>query len=425
MNHSLIENPVPGTLFPLLPETEQLLFKELQTQWPFTQQQLKLLIDIAKDFSMWQSPSFTQTWQQLIPSPPQPPKKQDAKKAFERIHSLWQDMKKRPHQFSEVTAKHKQVVTERYSFSTIPTDDKILGRCPVASDRTLCCNLLTLDAVRNCGFDCSYCSIQSFFKSDKILVETDLSRKLKEVNLDPNEVYHIGTGQSSDSLMWGNKEGILDDLFTFAEENPNVILEFKTKSKNIQHLLKTPYPKNVISTWSLNPNDVILEEERYTATLEERLHAARKIADKGRLVGFHFHPLLYFEGFKESHAQLVAEIQKRFAPEEVAMISLGTVTFAKSVVKKIRARSIHTKILQMPLQEADGKLSYPDETKLRLFRSVYEPFTPWHNKVFFYLCMENQALWEPIFGFQYENNKEFESAMKDSYLDKINRLGAL
>ncbi len=46
--------------------------------------------------------------------------------------------------------------------------DKILGKCPVASVKTRCCNLLTLDAAKNCGFDCSYCSIQSFYNQNKI-----------------------------------------------------------------------------------------------------------------------------------------------------------------------------------------------------------------------------------------------------------------
>ena len=62
-----------------------------------------------------------------------------------------------------------------------------------------------------------------------------LTIKLRKLKLDPNKSYHIGTGQSSDSLMWGNKEGVLDALFEFARLNSNVILEFKTKSNNIRY----------------------------------------------------------------------------------------------------------------------------------------------------------------------------------------------
>jgi len=109
----------------------------------------------------------------------------------------------------------------------------------VASEKTRCCNLLTLDAVESCGFDCSYCSIQSFYNEGKVVFDTNFKERLKSLKLDRGKYYHIGTGQSSDSLMWGNRGGVLDGLFEFARENSNVILELKTKSDNIEYLLKT------------------------------------------------------------------------------------------------------------------------------------------------------------------------------------------
>ena len=127
-----------------------------------------------------------------------------------------------------------------------------LGKCPVASAKTRCCNLLTLDAVESCGFDCSYCSIQSFYNENKIGFDKGFANKLKNLKLNPNKYYHIGTGQSSDSLMWGNRHGILDALFEFARENPNVLLEFKTKSDNISYLIENEVPRNILCTWSFS-----------------------------------------------------------------------------------------------------------------------------------------------------------------------------
>jgi len=71
--------------------------------------------------------------------------------------------------------------------------------------------------------------------------------------------------------------------------------------------------------------------------------------------------------------------------------------------------------------DSDGKQSYPDEIKLSLFSHVYNSFPEsWKKDVFYYLCMENHRLWKPVFGYEYESNSEFETAMKNSYLDKIN-----
>ena len=229
----------------------------------------------------------------------------------------------------------------------------------MASARTRCCQLKTLDAVINCGFDCSYCSIQSFYHDDHILFHKDLKEKLASLDLDPDKTWHIGTGQSSDSLMWGNREGVLEELIAFARKNPNVILELKTKSDNITDLLKLDVPSNVLVTWSLNTETVIRSEERLTASLENRLRAARTVADRGIPIGFHLHPMVWYKNWKREYREMIGNLTSRFSPEEVVTVSMGTLTFIKPVLKLLRKRPIKTKILQMPLEEAAGKWSYP------------------------------------------------------------------
>ena len=296
-----------------------------------------------------------------------------------------------------------------------------LGRCPVASAKTRCCNLLTLDAVEKCGFDCSYCSIQSFYHGDEVVFDRDFAAKLAALSLDPNKTYHIGTGQSSDSLLWGNHQGVLQALCDFARRHPNVILELKTKSKNIHWLKRNPIPRNVICTWSLNTPTIIQHEEHGCATLPERLRAAEQIAARGNLVGFHFHPIVRYDGWEADYAAIGKQLSARFDPSQVALVSLGTLTYTKAVMKTIRRRDFASKILQMPMQQSAGKYSYPEAVKLDLFRRVYRSLSAWHGRVFFYLCMEPATLWEPVFGFDYADNQHFESAMKAAYFAKINR----
>ena len=58
-------------------------------------------------------------------------------------------------------------------------------------------------------------TLSIFNTTDADFKEIAKLTKLKNLNLEQNKTYHIGTGQSSDSLMWGNREGILDALFEF------------------------------------------------------------------------------------------------------------------------------------------------------------------------------------------------------------------
>ncbi len=297
------------------------------------------------------------------------------------------------------------------------------GLCPVASPKTRCCNLLTLDAVESCGYDCSYCSIQSFYNEGKVTFDTSLKNKLDNIVLDANEFYHIGTGQASDSLMWGNRFGVLDNLVDFAHKNPNVLLEFKTKSDNISYFLEYPnLPKNLLFTWSLNPQIVIDNEEHLTTSLDARLKAAKKLEQKGCLVGFHFHPMIEIENWQNEYGDIFRKLQKEFNPKNVVLVSFGTLTFIKPVLKQIRQRDFKTKILQIPLVNANKKFSYPLKTKIEMFKFAYNSFEFWQKEVFFYLCMEDHTLWREVFGYEYPTNESFEMDMKLNYMKKVKRI---
>ncbi len=406
-------------LFQLLKTETKVFLNERAEELRLSFQDCRQACEIALDFQMWGAESIQDVW---------PEENRDTastkvrkQRVMRQLHSSWEVYKNRDNQYPV------NGCTPKISAASIPRainkNSLGLGRCPVASTRTLCCNLQTLDAVDNCGYGCSYCSIQSFFDGKQISFDKGFVAKLKGLELDAEKAYHIGTGQSSDSLMWGNSHGVLDALIDFARNNPNVTLELKTKSANVNHLLRMDAPKNILFTWSLNTSTLIQYEEHGTATLDKRLNAARKVADAGFLVGFHFHPIVHYDHWQRDYELVVEQLCSLFKPEEVALVSMGTLTYIKSVIREIRKRAIPTQILKMPMVDSDGKQSYPDEIKRVLFLHVYNRFPDrWKTDIFFYLCMENRRLWKPVLGYEYASNTEFEAAMKKAYQDKIRSL---
>jgi len=399
---------ITNTFFQKLPLSDQEFIREKAYEYRFSHQELQQIINIARDLEMWDEPRITE----IFPDHPQ------KKVLFKRLKESYEKIRNTPNSYENFTLKNIPQ-EQKYRFKTEPKDGFGLGLCPVASEKTRCCNLLTLDAVESCGFDCSYCSIQSFYNQNTITFDASFKEKLLNLELDPNKTYHIGTGQSSDSLMFGNREGILDALFEFARKYPNVILEFKTKSDNIKYLLENDVPKNILCTWSLNTPTIIENEEHLTASLEKRIDAARRVADKGVKVGFHFHPIVEYKGYLDEYQAVYKKLILKFDPSEVALVSFGTLTFIKPVIKQLRSREFRSKITQIPHEDASGKTSYPIETKIEMFKHAYESFKPWHKDVFFYLCMEPHELWEKTFGYNYATNNNFEHAMLEAYSKKI------
>ena len=399
---------IQNTLFYKLPPKEQEFIRLKADLHRFSHQEIKQIIDIARDLEMWNEKNIIEIF----------PEHSQKKVVFSRLKKAYEELRSKPNSYKEFELKNIRN-EQKFTFKTEAKDGFGLGLCPVASEKTRCCNLLTLDAVESCGFDCSYCSIQSFYNQDTITFDSSFATKLKNLELDKNRTYHIGTGQSSDSLLWGNREGVLDALFDFARENPNVILEFKTKSDNIKYFLENDIPKNILCTWSLNTPTIIENEEHLTASLEKRIRAARRVADKGVKVGFHFHPIVEYENYLGEYSEVYARLLREFEADEVTLVSFGTLTFIKPVIKQLRERDFRSKITQMPFVDASGKSSYPHTTKVEMFRHAYESFAPWHNEVFFYLCMEEHEMWKEAFGYQYSTNNDFERAMLGAYTKKL------
>ncbi len=392
---------------------------DILSQYHPTYQQIRILIEQAIDLRLWRQNSISIVWNE------------SSGEKFQgklRFKAIMQDMmhavsvlRKEPTDYADFTEKPH--LSQKIKHVESLGDIRLLGRCPcpVSGEKTRCCNLQTLDVVQQCAFACSYCSIQSFYHKDEIVFASNLSERLEQLEL-PQETWHIGTGQSSDSLMWGNEHGVLDALVRFAEKHPQVIIELKTKSARTDWIQQINIPRNMIATWSLNAPTIITKEEHKSAALENRIQAARRAADAGILVGFHLHPMVYFKGWEHEYHRVISSIVDNFSPEEVVMISLGTLTFTKEVLRQLRQSNQPSRILQMELSESAGKYSYPAAIKQQMFTFAYSCFPEsWKSAQapFFYLCMELPELWEPVFGRSYPDNRSFEMDMRIHYEKRV------
>jgi len=400
-----LERMEGSTLLPALQPQEGEAICRLAGEYRFTFQELRQVAQAARDLEMWGEGSLASWWSEAERTATSSGR--ERKKALIRLLNR---------HLGEVGAKEKVYPAEPLAgqspqpVTLVESDSprEVFGRCAAHSEKTVCCGLHTIDAVMGCAFRCSYCTIQTFYDGTAELA-TDLPERLAKVELDPKRFYHVGTGQSSDSMLWGNRHGMLDALCGFAERHPNVLLELKTKSDNIDDLLTRELPANLVCSWSLNTPNVIRNEEHGTADLGGRLGAARKLADRGQRVAFHFHPMVYYRGCSDEYGGVADRLLADFSTNEVAFLSMGSMTFIRPVAQQIRRRGGETKVLQMELAEdPHGKLTYPDETKIKLYSSLFARLQPWHERVFTYLCMETDTVWRAVLGHAYETNELFE-----------------
>ncbi|MGN0906103.1 MAG: SPL family radical SAM protein [Bullifex sp.] len=344
--------------------------------------------------------------------------KRRSEELMRQVRAYMHDLRYAPTDYSSFNPpviKRKKDCIEEITSSSM----KLWGKCPcpVDGEKTRCCRLTTLDAAMQCSFGCSYCSVQSFYSENRIKVVKDLGERLESADLDG--IWHIGTGQASDSLLTGDRYGTLSALARFAEKHPDTVIELKSKSGRTD-VFNRKYPPNMIFTWSLNAEEMIKKEEHLTASLEERINAAKKASLNGSLIGFHIHPMIYHKGWEEGYRKVVSMITENFTPSDICMISFGTLTFTKAVLQHLRTHRTPSRVLEIPLEEAAGKYSYSIDIKEEMFRTAFSFFpSEFRENVFFYLCMEDPSLWKKCLGREYSCDSEFEADMKAHYLKKI------
>lgn len=175
-------------------------------------------------------------------------------------------------------------------------------------------------------------------------------------------------------------------------------LRFVTKYHHVDHLLDAAHNGHTRFRFSINADYVIKKFEPGTSPLQQRLQAARKVADAGYPLGFIVAPIyLYGEDWKEGYYQLFKHLHQEMAGslarENDLTFELIQHRFTKPAKKVILQRYPKTK-LEMREEERKykwgrygiGKYVYQTEQQEEIqqtFQKYVEQFFPTSKIVYF------------------------------------------
>lgn len=297
---------------------------------------------------------------------------------------------------------------------------KFFKRCPGSSQKKIlaCCNYHILNLGQQCPMDCSYCYLQSYLKTKAMQIYTNIDDAIAEMKemaaLLPEQAFRVGTGEIIDSLALDPLTLYSQKLIPFFNQHPLWQLEFKTKSGHVDQFLNEAHQRNVITSWSLNPDYIINSEEHLTASLQERLNAAKKCLNKNFLVSFHLDPLIHFDNWPSHYLDLVKKVTDLFKPEDLQIISLGALRFQPEQKQIMRKRfgmsSLVTQAEMLPSE--GGKLRYHQVLRNEMYSFVKDTFKQIDPKYKVYLCMETPETWIQSMGHTPSQDSSLQSIFK-------------
>ncbi len=280
--------------------------------------------------------------------------------------------------------------------------------CP-ATREYRCCDYQVLNIGMGCPMDCVYCILQAYLNNPWISFFVNIENLFAELDqafaASDGEFFRIGTGEFTDSLALDSLTGLSRRLIEYMSRQKSAVLELKTKSNVIENLKGLDHKGRTVVAWSLNSPSVMAAEEIRTATLDERLAAAAQCADWGYQLAFHFDPIIFHEGWRDGYRQTITKLFSRVPADQIAWISLGALRYLPSLKNIATNRFPGSRFFYEEFIDGlDGKSRYFRSRRVMMYKVIADELAGYvAPRTCVYFCMENDAVWQEVFGFSPED----------------------
>ncbi len=202
----------------------------------------------------------------------------------------------------------------------------------------------------SCPGHCEYCYLQTtqgekpymklFVNIKEIL---DVIEKHIEEN-SPN-ITTFECGSITDPIALEHLTGNLKKCIEFFSKQDKARLRVITKYDNVDSFLKIDHKKHTKFRFSINTRYVIDNFEHSTASFEQRIEGARKIAYAGYPLGFIVAPIMIYENWKKDYKELFEKLKENLKDhKEEITFELIQHRFTASAKELIEKRFPNTKL---------------------------------------------------------------------------------
>ena len=253
----------------------------------------------------------------------------------------------------------------------------------------------------DCKYDCEYCYLQYYFQTKTPVIfvnRMDVIDKIREkLNVDNKPYFHVG--EICDSLAFDDLTDFSLEIVEMFSGYPNGTVEFRTKSTNISNLLSIPEPpRNVIPSWTVNPQTICETIEHKTPGFHERIEAARKCQEAGYIIGLRIDPIILFDSWEEHYTYMLDYIFSNLNVKNIQDVTLGSVKIHRTLNEVIRKRfpgSILNTGEIFPGE--DGKYRYLKFKRVDVYRKLLSIINRFDKSLKVLLSLESDDVEELVF----------------------------
>jgi len=225
----------------------------------------------------------------------------------------------------------------------------------------------------NCPYDCEYCFLKGMYPSSYILVYVNYEEVMKKVEGKLKEKSYLSISYEGDLLALEKIHGLNEKWINFAKNNKNITIESRTKSGNF-NLLKIHEPtENFIISWSLSPQTIIDNYEKYTPDLNIRINNINNAVKNGWNVRIFIEPVLRINNGVKIYKEFFLDIK-----EEINIsknnINMDFFRINSDYYKKIKNIYKKSELFAYPFENNNGMMEYKKSYKDMINREFHKIF---------------------------------------------------
>ncbi len=288
--------------------------------------------------------------------------------------------------------------TRRENVFLVKNKSAFIKICPCTKGYKRC-GYWILNVGFGCPIDCSYCYLQMYSNTPGIILPANIEDYYEHIlkfDKKCEKRTRIGTGEFTDSLALDKYTGYSSYLIPVFRKVKNLVLELKTKTTDIDGILKEEAGENVVISWSVNTDRIAEKYEKGGASMSERLKAAEEVAKKGYGIGFHFDPVVFYPGWEDDYKNVVnGMFSNDIIRKNTLWVSLGTLRYVPNFKQTVEERFFDNKMFYDGefFEDTDGKLRYPRELRAQIYDNMINWIREFDTKAWIYLCMEPKEVW--------------------------------
>jgi len=251
-----------------------------------------------------------------------------------------------------------------------------------------------------CPYTCVYCYLAYIYRKYGAFIKINVNydkmlKQIKKTASDNSRKIHFNFGEMLDSLALDHITNLTTLLVPLFKNFNNAYLMMLTKSRNVDNLLKIKPNPQVVVSWSLNPQTIIDEYELGTASLDERIDAAKRCQKHGYRIRFRIDPGILCSNWKAAYESLLKKIFTHTEPEN---ITIGMLRLFKGHTNlSMKAYNTSADLFKSLKENAeDGKLRYDFRQRIEFYKLLIDTILSYRKKTTIGICRESQEIYDDL-----------------------------